>query len=232
MVAELDAALAGIERTPGLRAVVLEGEGPSFCAGADIAWMRALGAADEAGNLASARRMARLFHRLDRLPLPVVGRVHGACFGGGLGLAAACDVVVAERECVFAASEVRLGILPAVVAPLLLAKIGMSRCRELFLSGRRFSAAEALEYGLVHHVVEGTQLGAAVEGVLEELLRGSPEAQAHIKAFLAELARRQGSAELEEWTAGEIARARGSADGRAGLAAFLARTDPPWLAHE
>jgi methylglutaconyl-CoA hydratase len=214
---------------PQIRLVVLEGTGPSFCAGADIDWMRELGEADAKDNRSSALRLARLFESLDNIGCPLVGRVHGHCFGGALGLAAVCDVVVAHADCFFSASEVRLGILPAVIGPYLVSKIGVSRARELMLSGRRFVANEAREMGLVHHVSSADALDAKVDEVVKDLLLGSPDAQAHIKGFLGELSSGvHPRSEWAEWTAEEIARARETPEGQAGLKAFLDKQPPPW----
>jgi methylglutaconyl-CoA hydratase len=223
------AAAAEAAGDPAARAVVIEAEGPAFCAGADIAWMRRLGGLSEAENRAAAERLAGLFERLDRLPKPLVGRIQGACVGGGLGLAAVCDVAVASDAASFAAPEVRLGILPAVIGPYVLAKLGLGACRDIFLSGRRFDAAEAQRLGLVQRVAPLDRLDAEVARVLDELLAGGPAAQARIKRYLAELAGgvRRGEP-LSSWTAAEIAAARAGEEGRAGLEAHLAGLPPPW----
>ncbi|MBI4583505.1 MAG: enoyl-CoA hydratase/isomerase family protein [Planctomycetes bacterium] len=214
---------------PQARVVVLEGEGPSFCAGADVDWMLALGEGDGEENLASAKRLAQLFKALDRLTKPLVGRIHGNCLGGGVGLAAVCDIAVADSGCRFALSEVRLGILPAVIAPYVARKIGLSRARELMLTGRRFSAEEACKMGLVHHVADPSSLNGVLSKVVQDLLQGGPNAQAQVKELLREIEEggRRGKI-LADWTAEEIARGRSSDEGRAGLAAFLDKAAPPW----
>lgn len=228
MIGELVVALEDLHREPP-RLLRLEGEGRSFCAGADIDWMRRSAHDGEEANRASARELARLFRLLDHLPCPVVARVQGACIGGGLGLVATSDLVVASTPGKFASSEVRLGILPAVIGPHVVRRIGMSAARDLFLTGRVLGAGEARELGLVHRVCEPANLDQEVTEVEEALLRGSPAAQAHIKEYLRELERRRHeNSDLESWTAGEIARARASGEGQSGLRAFLEKISPPW----
>lgn len=231
LVAALSLATQTAADNEDVRILLLDGEGPSFCAGADVAWMRELGERGEKENRASARCMANLFHLLDRLPKPLVGRVHGACIGGGLGLAAVCDVVICESGTRFSAREVRLGILPAVVGPYVIRKIGASHCRELFLTGRRFTAEEALRLGLVHRVVAAEDLDATVNNVVEDLLKGGPAAQTAIKELLVELRRggRRGE-ELMKWTAGRLAKVSASEEGIEGLRAFLDKRPPSWQA--
>ena len=230
MIDELVEAASKIPTDSSTRVVLLEGEGTSFCAGADIDSMRQLGECDEQDNRAAALRMAKLFAALDTLQKPLVGRLHGHCFGGGVGLAAVCDIVVAEESCVFSTSEVRLGIIPAVVGPYLVQKMGLSRCRELILSARRFSCTEAQIFGLVHHVTDKDSLDKVVDTVLNDLLLGGPRAQEHVKSFLRKLGDGDRTREKwAEWTAAEIARARASREGQQGLEAFLNKTPPPWV---
>src|SRR5215217_5108130 len=145
----------------GPRVAVLAGAGKMFSAGADLAWMSKMVAYTHEENVRDARGMARMFEALDRLPIPLIGRVHGAALGGGVGLAAVCDIVIAAEDAAFAFTEVKLGILPAVISPYALAKIGRSAARELFLTGARFNAARAREIGLVHAVVPASQLDTA-----------------------------------------------------------------------
>ncbi len=170
--------LAGDE---GVRVVVLTGEGSSFCAGADIAYMRDAAGFSYDENLKDARRLADMFLALDDLPKPTVAKVRGAAIGGGVGLVAAADVAVAEAGTRFAFSEVRLGIAPATIAPFVVRKIGYSQARALFLTGERFDVHRARELGLVHEVVPEADLDAAVEKVVRQLLQGGPAAQAAIK---------------------------------------------------
>src|SRR5215213_10907942 len=170
-----------------IRVVVIAGAGKMFCAGADVAWMSKALAYSEDDNVRDATAMSRMFTALDELPLPVIGRVQGAALGGGAGLAAICDVVVADEGAVFGFTEVKLGILPAVISPFALAKIGRSAARELFLTGARFSAARAREIGLVHALVPASELDAAVDTYVRELLTAAPEAVAAAKALIREV---------------------------------------------
>jgi methylglutaconyl-CoA hydratase len=179
-------------------------------------------------NLEDAGNAARLFLVLDRLPMPVIGRVHGAAIGGGAGLCAVCDVVVAADDAVFGFTEVKLGIIPAMIAPFVLAKIGRSAARELFLTGARFSAGRAREIGLVHAVVPRAELDATVEAYIHDLLAAGPEAVAAVKALIPEVARR-GPADATSLTAEALARRRVSKEGQEGLRAFLERRPPAWV---
>src|SRR5436190_10616656 len=154
----------------GLRVVVLAGAGKTFCAGADVAWMSKTVTYTEDENLRDAMAMSRMFAALDDLPVPLVGRIHGAALGGGAGLAAVCDIVVAEEQAIFGFTEVKLGILPAVISPFALAKIGRSAAREMFLTGARFSAARAREIGLVHAVVPAADVDATISRYLHDVL--------------------------------------------------------------
>ena len=188
MIAELTDWAARVTRdaaADGVRVVVLAGAGKTFCAGADVAWMAKTVAYTEAENMNDAMAASRMFAALDALPVPLIGRVHGAALGGGAGLCAVCDIVVAEEDAVFGFTEVRLGILPAVISPFVLAKIGRSAARELFLTGSRFSAARAQDIGLVHAVVPATQLDPTVSQYVQEILAAAPEAIAAAKALIA-----------------------------------------------
>ena len=228
MIEELGLALAALAADAEARVVVLEGEGKSFCAGADIAEMRASGAASFEQNQADALGLAELFRSLDALPKPVIGRVHGHCLGGGVGLAACCDVVVASEETAFAFSETRLGIVPAVISPYALRKIGPSHARRYFLSGERFDAAEARRIGLVSEVCEFDELDAVVVKIADEMLAAGPEAQARIKRMIRESASMTWEA-YRVTTPQQIAEARMGEEGQAGLASFREKVPPPWV---
>lgn len=212
------------------RVVVLSGEGVSFCAGADLSTMRRQGELSFADNEKAALRLASLFEKIDSCPLPVVARVQGAAVGGGVGLVAACDVAVADAGAVFSLAEVRLGLVPAVISPYVIRRIGPSHARDLVLTGRRIPAAEALRIGLVHRVAESANLDVAVQEVILNLKAGGPEALTRAKRLLREVsARLDGPREaLASYTASEIAEARASEEGRAGAAAFLEKKRPPW----
>jgi methylglutaconyl-CoA hydratase len=210
-----------------VRVAVLAGAGKMFCAGADVTWMSKTVKYTEEENLRDATAMSKMFAALNELPLALIGRVQGAALGGGAGLAAVCDIVVAADDTVFGFTEVKLGILPAVISPFGLAKIGRSAARELFLTGARFSAARAKEIGLVHAVVSAADLDKTVAGYLQELLTAGPEAIAAAKALIPIVWGRTVE-EAMPFTAGAIAARRVSPEGQEGLTAFLEKRAPRW----
>ncbi len=211
-----------------LRAVVLAGNGPSFCAGADVTWMRASLGLSKEQNEQDAMVMAEMFDAIDRCPAPVIARVHGAALGGGMGLCAVSDLVLAETGARFGFTEVRLGILPAVISPFVISKIGETQARALFPSGKRFDATRALRIGLVHEVFEGEgALDAAVDGAVDDLLAAGPTATRAAKAIVREV--RGLPHESTRWhTARRIATQRTSPEGQEGLRAFLEKREPGW----
>jgi methylglutaconyl-CoA hydratase len=217
-----------LAHVPEVRAVILTGAGKSFCAGADLQWMQQVAAYDDAANLDDARKLARMFEAVARCPKPVIGRVHGPAMGGGMGLVATCDMVVAARGARFAFTEARLGLAPAVIAPFVLAKIGPGAARELFLTGRQFNAEEAMRLGLVHRIADEDKLDAEIRNVLAELLLCGPAAQAACKDLIRQVSGKH-AAEARDYTARMIAGLRGAPEGRAGMEAFLARRKAPWL---
>lgn len=225
LIAELTTAAAELARDRP-RAVVLAGAGPSFSAGADLTWMRSMRERSQEENLADARAVAAMFRALDELPCAVIGRVHGHAMGGGAGLVAVCDAVVAAADTVFAFSEVRLGIAPAVISPFVVRKIGRSHARALFVTGERFDAGLAERIGLVHRVVDVDALEAAVTSVLDAVLAAGPEAVAAAKRLPEAASMLMDDA--AEATAQVIARLRTSAEGQEGMAAFLERRPPAW----
>ena len=230
LIAELRTAFSqlGREGPTELRAVVLAGAGPSFCAGADVTWMRAAAALDVEANEQDAMAMADMFEAIDTCPVPVVTRVQGAALGGGMGLCAVSDIVIAESGARFGFTETRLGILPAVISPFVVAKIGESEARALFPGGRRFDAVRAQRIGLVHEVVEGeAALDAAVEAAVRDVLAAGPTAVRAAKAIVREI-RGLGHGSAKWHTARTIARQRVSAEAREGLAAFADKRDPAW----
>jgi methylglutaconyl-CoA hydratase len=210
-----------------LRAAVIAGAGPTFSAGADVGWMSEMVRFTEEENLRDAVAMSRMFTALDQIPMPLIGRVHGAALGGGCGLAAVCDIVVADRQTMFGFTEVKLGIVPAVISPFVLAKIGRSAARELFLTGARFSASRAKEVGLVHAVVDANELDATVDTYVREVLSAAPEAVATAKALIPEVWRLSAE-EATRVTAQAIATRRVSPEGQEGLRAFLEKRKPSW----
>jgi methylglutaconyl-CoA hydratase len=227
MIAELTACFGDLGRDEGLRAVVLAGEGKIFCAGADVNWMRASAKSTEEENREDARRMAAMFRTLDECPVPVVGRVQGAAFGGGAGLAACCDVVVATGDARFSFSEVKLGILPAVISTFALAKIGPGQARRWFLTAEVLTADDARHAGLVHEVVPADELDGRVERIVAALVANGPRAVREAKALIRRVAGMTREAALEH-CARTIARVRVSPEGQEGLRAFLESRDPAW----
>jgi methylglutaconyl-CoA hydratase len=227
LVGEVTSCFEELAEDEGVRVVVLTGEGPSFCAGADIGYMRDTAGFSYEKNLEDARRLADMFLAVDDLPKPVVARVHGAAIGGGVGLVAAADVAVAEEGTRFAFSEVRLGIAPATIAPFVVRKIGHAQARVLFLSGERFDAGRAREVGLVHEAVPEGDLDATVERVVAQLLQGGPAAQAAIKEALRQIEATEPMEALGIMTQ-LIAELRVSEEGQEGLGAFLEKRKPYW----
>ena len=227
LIADLTAWAEEAAGASGIRAVVLRGAGKTFCAGADINWMAKTVTYTRDENLADARRMRRMFEAIDELPFPVIGRIHGAALGGGAGLAAVCDVVVAANNAVFGFTEVKLGILPAVISPFALRKVGISAARELFLTGARFDAARAREIGLVHAVVPDADLDARVESYVNEIRSAAPEAVREAKRMIRDVAGRVASE--ADITASAIAERRVSAEGQEGLRSFLEKKKPGWI---
>jgi methylglutaconyl-CoA hydratase len=210
-----------------VRAVVLTGEGQSFCAGADIGYMRATAEFSYEENIDDARRLATMFRTVDECPKPVVAKVAGAAIGGGVGLVAASDVTVAEEGTRFAFSEVRLGIAPATIAPFVVRKIGYSQARALFLTGERFGAGRAREMGLVHEVASEGELDAATQSVVARLLQGGPAAQAAIKELLRQVEATEPMEALGLMT-NRIAELRIGEEAQEGLGAFLQKREPRW----
>jgi methylglutaconyl-CoA hydratase len=213
-----------------MRAVVLAGDGPSFCAGADVNWMRASLGLSKEQNEQDAMVMAEMFDAIDRCPAPVIARVQGAALGGGMGLCAVSDLVIAEAGARFGFTETRLGILPAVIAPFVIAKIGETHARALFPGGRRFDATRALRIGLVHEVVEGEgALDDAVQTAVSDVLAAGPTAARAAKAIVREV--RGLPHESTRWhTARRIATQRASPEGQEGLKSFLEKREPGWRA--
>ena len=227
LIEEITRCFEELAEDEDVRVVVLTGEGPSFCAGADIGYMRDTAGFSYEENLEDAGRLADMFLAVDLIPKPVVARVHGAAIGGGGGLVAAADVVVAEEETHFAFSEVRLGIEPATIAPFVVRKIGHSQARALFLSGERFDAGRAREIGLVHEVVPAGDLDAAVERSVAQLLQGGPAAQGAIKDALRQVEATEPMEALGIMTQ-LIAELRVGEEGQEGLGAFLEKREPLW----
>ena len=227
LIGEVTRCFEELAQDESVRVVVLTGEGPSFCAGADVGYMRDTASYSYEENLEDARRLADMFLAVDDLPKPVVARVRGAAIGGGAGLVAAADLAVAEEEARFAFAEVRLGIAPATIAPFVVRRIGYSRARALFLTGERFGADLAREIGLVHEVVPEEELDSAVERVVTQLLQGGPAAQAAIKEVLRQVEATEPMEALGIMTQ-LIAELRVGEEGQEGLGAFLEKREHFW----
>ncbi len=227
LIAELTAALEAIDRDPDVRVLVLTGAGASFSAGADLAWMRRMAKAGTDENRADALRLARLMRILDGMSKPTIARVNGAAFGGGVGLVACCDIAIAVETANFALSEVKLGLVPAVISPYVIAAIGARQARRWFQSAEAFSAAEAMRIGLLHAVVPADALDAAVQRQCALLLKAGPVAVTEAKS-LVRRAQTVNVDALDMANAELIARLRVSPEGQEGLGAFLDKRPPTW----
>ena len=228
LIAALTRALDDAAADPATRVVVIEGAGPSFSAGADLNWMRGMAAASEAENRDDALALARLMRTLDELPKPTLARVHGAAFGGGVGLVACCDIAIGVPTAKFGLTESRLGLLPAVISPYVIAAIGPRQARRWFASAELFDAAQARSMGLLHEVVEAEALDAAVERQLGLLLKAGPVAAAAAKRLVREVALQPDRDLLDHANASLIAALRVSPEGQEGLSAFLDKRAPAW----
>jgi methylglutaconyl-CoA hydratase len=216
---------------PAVRCAILSGAGPVFCAGADLTWMSRMVAFSHEENVRDANAAARMYAALEHLPFPLIGRIQGAAFGGGAGLAAVCDVAVAEETAIFAFSEVKFGIIPAMISPYVIARIGQSATRHLFVTGARFSAQHAKEIGLVHSIVAPADLDSQIDKYVREILGCGPEAIAALKALLREVAYRS-PGDTIGLTADAIAARRVSAEGQEGMRAFLEKRKARWNASQ
>jgi methylglutaconyl-CoA hydratase len=225
LVTELIATVARIDRSA--RAVVLQSEGDAFCAGADIEWMRSVAGYTLAENLADSRALASMFRALYDLPMPLLAQVQGPAIGGGAGLVAVADIAIASTEATFAFTETRLGILPAVVSPYVVRKIGAAHATALFVTGSRFDALRALEIGLVEAVAEPPELDQRVDGILAAIIASGPQAVNAAKQLVREVDGR-GLDEVMDLTVQRIADIRVSSEGQEGLRAFLERREPHW----
>jgi methylglutaconyl-CoA hydratase len=229
VIAELTQAFAGLGADPALRAIVLGGHGKAFCAGADLAWMRAMADYDWERNRADAARLAEMLWTVWSCPLPVVGRIHGDCYAGGVGLAAVCDVLVAAEGMQFCLSEARLGLLPATIGPYVVRAMGEQAARRYFVSAERFGAAQAQAMGFVHEVVAADTLDAKVAEIVAALAANGPAAVRACKQLVKDVVARPIDAALREDTARRIADIRASAEGKEGVQAFLGKRPPAWL---
>jgi len=232
LIRDMTDALVALDRDKSVRAVVLLGAGRSFCAGADLNWMRESAGYTAAQNLADARGLARLLSTLDGLSKPTIARVHGAAYGGGVGLVACCDIAIASQDAMFAFSEAKLGIIPATISPYVVEAIGARHARRYFVTCERFSAAEAFRIGLVHDLALPEELDARINEVLGALLLAGPRAQGECKALIRAVAHRPIDESVIDDTAKRIAKVRTTPEGEAGIAAFLDKRAAPWVPRE
>ncbi len=229
MIEEIDASFARLAADESIRVIVLAGEGKHFSAGADLEWMQRASEASVEWNLADARRLAAMLHRIDSCPKPTVARVQGAALGGGVGLVCTCDIAIAADNASFAVSEAKFGILPATIGPHVVNAIGKRHARRLALTATRIRAAEALALGMVHGVAPLEDLDATIDSTLDELLACGPAAQREIKTYFAGLEIGPPSDETREHSARTISRVRATDEAREGFAAFLDKRKPNWI---
>lgn len=229
LIAKLTQTFVELDDERDVRVVVLAGAGRSFCAGADLNWMRRMAAFDHDENLRDATALAAMLRALYALSKPTIARVHGAAYGGGVGLIAACDIAIAVPEATFALTEAKLGLIPATIGPYVIEAMGARQARRYFLTAERFTAAEALRIGLVHEVVESPQLDARIDGIIGALRAAGPFAQLECKALIRGVAHRPIDADVISGTAGHIAAVRASPEGKEGVAAFLGKRTPAWI---
>lgn len=229
LIVALTAELRKLDADSDIRAVVLAATGASFSAGADLNWMRRAANGSEAENFSDAMALAQLLQTLNAMTKPTLARVHGAAYGGGAGLVAACDIAIVAREATFCFPEVRLGLIPAVISPYVLAAIGERYARRYFLTGERFDAAEAYRIGLAHDLVEREALDATIDALLTHLRQAGPNALRAARDLIAAVAHRPLDLTLAEDTARRISRTRKSREGIEGIASFLEKRPPAWL---
>jgi methylglutaconyl-CoA hydratase len=229
LIAKLTQTFVALDDDRDVRVVVLAGAGRSFCAGADLNWMKRMAAFGDAENLRDATALAAMLRALYALSKPTIARVHGAAYGGGVGLVAASDIAIAAPEATFALTEAKLGLIPATIGPYVIEAIGARQARRYFLTAERFGAADALRLGLVHEVVALSQIDSRIDDFITALRTAGPAAQLECKALIRGVAHRPIDADVISGTAGHIAAVRASAEGKEGVAAFLAKRPPAWL---
>jgi methylglutaconyl-CoA hydratase len=229
LIAELTGALRMLARDDGVRAVVLIGAGESFCAGADLNWMRKMASFSKAENLADAKALAAMLATLNEMPQPTIARVHGSAFGGGVGLVACCDIAIGTPDATFALSEAKLGLVPGAISPYVIEAIGARAARRYFLTAERFAAAEAFRLGLLHDLAQLNEIDARINELLGFLVTAGPRAQAEAKQLIRAVAHRPIDASVISGTAQRIARVRATPEAREGMAAFLGKRRASWV---
>jgi methylglutaconyl-CoA hydratase len=228
LIKKLSRTFEELAKDNSVRVMVLAGNGPAFCAGADLNWMKRMAGYGYEENLADARALAEMLATLDRLPKPTIARVHGPVFAGGTGLVAACDIAVGTPEAKFCLSEAKLGLSPATISPYVMRAMGEREARRYFLTAEVFDAAEALRIGMLSLLVPVEQLDSDIDSLVRHLLAGGPEAHAKIKALIRAVAGRKPDDALVEETAKHIAEIRGSPEGKEGIASFLEKRKAAW----
>jgi methylglutaconyl-CoA hydratase len=228
-ISELAAAFEELGRHEDVRAIVLAANGPAFCAGADLNWMKKMAGYSHAENSADASQLAAMLRAIYLCPTPVVAKIQGDCYAGGMGLVAACDIAVAASGVSFCLSEVRLGLIPATISPYVIKAMGENAARRYFLTAERFNAQEAHRIGFVHDVVAADTLDAHVDALVKALVTNSPNAVREAKVLVRDVAGRPVTDALVDDTAERIAHIRASAEGREGVASFLEKRKPSWL---
>jgi len=230
VIAELTATFGALAADPDLRVIVLGGHGKAFCTGADLNWMRAMADYSWARNRADAQALAQMLWTIYSCPVPVIGRIHGDCYAGGVGLAAVCDVLVASDAANFCLSEAKLGLLPATIGPYVVKALGERASQRYFLTAERFNATEAHRLGFVHELCAPEQIDERVQALVAALVANGPAAVKACKQLVQDVAARPITAELRDDTARRIADIRCSAEGKEGVSAFLQKRSPNWLA--
>lgn len=229
-IAEVTAAFASLGQRSDIRAIVLAARGPAFCAGADLNWMKKMAGYGHEENREDAAQLAQMLHTLYTCPKPVVARVQGDCYAGGMGLVAACDIIVAQDSVNFCLSEVKLGLIPATISPYVIRAMGEQAARRYFLTAERFSASEAARIGMVHACVgDEVQLDACIDEMLRHLVANSPNAVGEAKRLVRDIGTRSIDAGLIADTADRIANIRASEEGKEGVRSFLEKRKPSWL---
>jgi len=229
LIAELTNARRMLARDESVRAVVLIGAGESFCAGADLNWMRKMATFSAAQNLGDAKALAAMLATLNEMPQPTIARVHGSAFGGGVGLVACCDIAIGTPDATFALSETKLGLVPGAISPYVIEAIGARAARRYFLTAERFTAAEAFRLGLLHDLAQLTEIDARINELLGFLVTAGPRAQAEAKQLIRAVAHRPIDASVISGTAQRIARVRATPEAKEGIAAFLGKRRASWV---
>lgn len=229
LIADMASIFDALSKDADVRIIILGAEGKSFSAGADLNWMRRMATYSDAENIADAEKLAQLLKLISSSPKPVIARVQGATFGGGVGLVAACDIAIGTDSSLFSLSEVRLGLIPSVISPYVIRAISGRQASRYMLTGERFGAEEAFRVGLLHQVASDDAIDNAIEAIVGELLKNGPEAMSECKGLISYVAGKPVNGDLMTETARRIARVRASDEGREGLNAFLEKRQPAWL---